>query len=398
MLRRAILITAFLCGGPPLLLTIWIVAPAPSYSLFEVAVGASEWSLWFGAMGAAGAALSLLARAAGSGRAAWLALSLCVAAVLLSLIPPLDAWRVARENRVELSLGQYLFGSRDDHVASVERTTETFATVEGQTLKLDVYLSPSKETTFPRAAVLVVHGGSWSAGERSDYPMWNEWLARQGYAVFDVDYRLAPQPNWQTATADVKCAVGWVRANAARFAVDPARIALLGRSAGGHLALLAAYSANEDALPPGCAAPDTSVRAVVSLYAPTDLRWGYEHPANERVLDGPGKIRDFVGGTPQSAPEAIRLASATTHVNSLSPPTLLFHGGRDQLVGDRHMSLLTERLSQHRVAHRALLIPYAQHAFDYNFDGWGSQLMRPLLLNFLREHLNSGSSRTSPGA
>ncbi|HEY0082689.1 MAG TPA: alpha/beta hydrolase, partial [Pyrinomonadaceae bacterium] len=204
----------------------------------------------------------------------------------------------------------------------------------------------------------------------------------------DVDYRLAPQPNWQTATGDVKCAVGWVRANAARFAVDPARVALLGRSAGGHLALLAAYSNGEAALPPSCDAPDAGVRAVVSLYGPTDLKWGYEHPANRRVLDGPGKIRNFTGGTPASAPEVIRLASATTYINSDSPPTLLFHGGRDQLVGERHMTLLTEKLSQHNVAHRALLIPYAQHAYDYNFDGWGSQLTRPLLLSFLQEHLN----------
>ncbi len=388
MLRKALLTSAFLCGGLATLLTIWIVVPAPSFSLFLVAVGASEWSLWFGLLGVAGAALSLLARAAGSGRAVWLALSLGIAAVGLSSIPPLGSWRVARENQIELSPGQYLFGSQDDHNAGVERTTETFATVEGQTLKLDVYLAHARETAFMRAAVVVVHGGSWSAGERSDYPRWNEWLARQGYAVFDVDYRLAPQPNWQTATGDVKCAVGWVRANAGRFSVDPARVALLGRSAGGHLALLAAYSTNEGALPPSCAAPDASVRAVVSLYAPTDLKWGYEHPANRRVLDGPEKIRNFVGGTPASAAEAVRLASATMHVNSLSPPTLLFHGGRDQLVSDRHMSLLTERLVQHRVPHRALLIPYAQHAFDYNFDGWGSQLTRPLLLSFLREHLD----------
>ncbi|MDQ1558240.1 MAG: hypothetical protein QOD32_1300 [Pyrinomonadaceae bacterium] len=386
MLRKALLIAAFLCGGFAVLLTMWIVVPALSFDLFKVAVGASEWSLWFGAAGLLGAGLSLAARAAGSGRAAWVALSLGVAAVGLSLLPPLDAWRVARANNVELSLGQYLFGSRDAQAAGVARTTETFATVGGQTLKLDVYLAPGNETTL-RAAVVVVHGGSWSAGERSDYPLWNEWLARQGYAVFDVDYRLAPQPNWQTATGDVKCAVGWVKLNAARFAVDPSRVALLGRSAGGHLALLAAYSTNESNLPPSCAAPDASVRAVVSLYAPTDLKWGYEHPANQRVLDGPGKIRNFTGVTPASAPAIIRLASATAHVSSLSPPTLLFHGGRDQLVADRHMTLLTERLSQHNVPHRALLIPYAQHAFDYNFDGWGSQLARPIMLKFLREHL-----------
>jgi acetyl esterase/lipase len=388
MLRIALLIAAFLCGGSAALLTVWIVVPALSFDLFKVAVGASEWSLWFGAAGLLGAGLSLAARAAGSRRAAWVALFVGVAAVGLSLIPPLGSWGVARANNVELSLGQYLFGSRDAQAVSVGRTTETFATVGGQTLKLDIYLAPPGETTRQRAAIVVVHGGSWSAGERSDYPLWNEWLARQGYAVFDIDYRLAPQPNWQTATGDVKCAVAWVKQNAGRFAVDPARVALFGRSAGGHLALLAAYSTDEAALAPSCTAPDARVRAVVSLYAPTDLKWGYEHPANPRVLDGPGKIRDFAGGSPASEPEAVRLASATTHVKAGSPPTLLFHGGRDQLVNDRHMTLLAERLSQHHVPHRTLLIPYAQHAYDYNFDGWGSQLTRPLLLQFLREHLN----------
>jgi acetyl esterase/lipase len=388
MLRKVLLVAALLCGGLATLFTIWIVVPALSFTLFEVAVGASEWSLWFGAAGLAGAALSLAALAAGSRRAAWAALSLGVAAAVLSLIPPLDAWRVARANRVELSLRQYLFGSPDNQAGSIERATETFAAVAGQTLKLDVYLLHSTETKL-RPAIVVVHGGAWSGGERSDYPRWNEWLARRGYAVFDIDYRIAPQPNWQTATADVKCAVNWVKANAGRFAVDPARIALLGRSAGGHLALLAAYSTDEGALPPGCGdATGTSVRAVVSLYGPTDLKWGYEHPANQRVLDGPGVIRDFVGGTPASAPEAIRLASATTHVQAQTPPTLLLHGGRDQLVDDHHLTLLREKLSQHAVPHRALLIPYAQHGFDYNFDGWGSQLTRPLLLDFLREHLN----------
>jgi acetyl esterase/lipase len=386
--RRALLTSAFFCGGLATLLTIWIVMPAPSYLLFEVAVGASEWSLGFGALGLLGALLSVLALAAGSRWPAWIALSLAVMAVLLALIPPFEAWRVARVNNIELSLRQYLFGSQEKFPAGIERTTETFATVEGQMLKLDVYLSPVKvETKLP--AIIVVHGGSWNAGERGDYPQWNEWLARQGYVVFDIDYRIAPQPNWRTAAGDVKCAIGWVKANGARYGVDPARIALLGRSAGAHLALLAAYAASEPAISPGCAVPEASVRAVISFYAPTDLKWGYEHPANKRVLDGPGKIRNFVGGSPQTAPEAINLASPTTHVNSHTPPTLLFHGGRDQLVREQHMALLVERLQRHNIPHRALLIPYAQHAFDYNFNGWGSQLARPLILAFLQAQLSA---------
>jgi acetyl esterase/lipase len=392
MLRLTLLTSALLCSGLAVLFAMWIVVPAPAYKLFQVAVGASEWSLWFGALGLAGASFGLLALASGARWPAWVAVSLGVASVALAMYPPLDAWRVARENKIELSLREYLAGSNESALAPVERTTETFATVEGQTLKLDVYLSRVKGETLQLPAVIVVHGGSWSAGERSDYPLWNEWLARQGYAVFDIDYRIAPQPNWQTATGDVKCAVSWVKANAARYGVDTARVALLGRSAGGHLALLAAYSTGKAALPSSCdsaTAPDSSVRAVVSFYAPTDLRWGYEHPANERVLDGPGKIRALIGGTPGTAAETLALASVTSHVDERTPPTLLFHGGHDQLVRDENMSLLAERLRQQRVAHRAVFIPYAQHAFDYNYNGWGSQIARRLISQFLRTHLES---------
>lgn len=392
MFRRALLTSALLCSGLAVLFTIWIVVPAPAYKFFEVAVGASEWSLWFGALGLAGAVFGLFALGAGARWAAWVAVSLGVAAIALAMYPPLDAWRVARENRIELSLRQYLFGLKENPPARIERTTETFATVEGQTLKLDVYLSRVKAETLQLPAIIVVHGGSWNAGERSDYPLWNEWLARQGYVVFDIDYRIAPQPNWRTATGDVKCAIAWVKANASRYGVDAARVALLGRSAGGHLALLAAYSTGEAALAPSCnpaTAPDLSVRAVVSFYAPTDLRWGYEHPANERVLDGPGKIRAFTGGTPGSAAEAFALASANSHVNQQTPPTLLFHGGHDQLVRDENMSLLAERLGRQHIPHRAVFIPYAQHAFDYNFNGWGSQIARHLISQFLRTHLES---------
>jgi acetyl esterase/lipase len=89
--------------------------------------------------------------------------------------------------------------------------------------------------------VIVVHGGGWRSGERSDFPSWNAWLADTGYVVFDIDYRLSPPPAWQDAPADVACAVGWVKENAARYGVDPERVALMGRSAGGHLVLLAAY-------------------------------------------------------------------------------------------------------------------------------------------------------------
>ena len=387
-MRHLLTISSLLCGIVALSLTLWIVVPAPLSRLWLVAVGAGEWSLWFGALGFVGVGLSLLALAAGARVPAWVALAAGVLAVAFAMYPPLSAWQVARANGVELSFREYLFGAIKKNDEQIVPQTITFAEVGGQTLRLDLYQPPGMSQT-PRPAVVVVHGGSWNAGVRSDFPQWDKWLANEGFVVFDVEYRLAPQPNWQTATGDVKCAVAWVRAHAADYGIDPRRVALLGRSAGAPLALLAAYTANGAELPASCdtTTVDEPVQAVVSLYGTTDLLWGYAHPANQRVLDGPATLRRFLGGSPDEVPDAFRLASPVTHVNAHTAPTLLFHGGRDQLIRDDNMELLTQRLATAGVPHRALLIPYAQHGFDYNFHGWGSQLARPLLLDFLRTHL-----------
>lgn len=389
-----------------LLATVWIILPAPSRFFWLFSVLASEWSLAFAALAVFGIVCSIASRARGSGRL-WLAslLAGCLA-LLLSLYPFGSAWRVAREHHVSLSLRQYVFGLRGEkndnssEANAPDFKTYTFANVEGRALQLDAYLPP-RGVESNGAGVIVVHGGAWSAGVRSDFPQWNRWLARQGFAVFDIDYRLAPQPNWQTATGDVKCAVAWVKAHAAEFQISPDRIALLGRSAGAHLALLVAYSSDDARLPSSCAetktveesvlsrTPGEEVRAVVSFYAPTDLPWSFDNPANQRVIDGPAALSDFVGGNPHTTNEIgerFALMSPTTHVTARTPPTLLIHGGHDQLVRVENMFLLDRKLTEAGVRHETIFIPYAQHGFDYNFNGWGAQIVQPLLLDFLREN------------
>jgi len=141
-----------------------------------------------------------------------------------------------------------------------------FAAPDGHPLRVDIYQPEKRDGPLP--AVVVVHGGAWFHGDKSTYAfgLHDRWLAAQGYVVFDVQYRTSG--GWPAPLADVKCAVRWVKRNAARYGVDADRLALIGRSAGGHLALMAAYTADDDRFPPGCAGdapgePDESVRAVV---------------------------------------------------------------------------------------------------------------------------------------
>ena len=379
-----------LLNSVALLAVIWIVVPAPAYNIWLFSVAASEWSLWFGALALIGVICSLFNR---NGNL-WLA-SLAVGSIafIISLYPLFSVVSTAREQNVSLSFERYFNGLWKEKGSSKgdtkNFTTHTFAQIDGRDLQLDVYL-PTQNTANNGASLIVVHGGSWSAGERSDFPQWNQLFAAQGFTVFDIDYRLA-QPNYLTATGDVKCAVKWVKENAVKFKISPDRIALLGRSAGGHLALLAAYSAGDARLAASCSETDgnENVRAVVSIYAPTDLVWAYDNPANQRVIDGPQTLANFLGGSPHESDEMRQrylLASPVSHITRNTPATLLIHGGRDQLVRPENMNLLAGKLNEAGAPHKTLFIPYAQHGFDYNFNGWGAQISESAILDFLGEN------------
>ena len=349
-----------------------------------LAVAASEGSMWVMVTGLAGVGLGAAAALGldGSGEAwsswvGWGAVLCGVAAIALALVPPLLAWPVAARHGITLSPLRALTWPPDR--SNVEMTTVTYTTVDGLPLMMDVY--PPASQSASSAGVVVVHGGAWNSGRRSEQPRWNRWLVARGYVVFDVDYRLAPQPNWEQATEDLHNALRRIKAEAAQWGVDPWKLALLGRSAGGHLALLAAYTA------PANPVDDASVRAVISLYGPTDLVWGYEHSANQKVIDGRRTLERFLGATPQNAPDVYRRASPISHVHPSVPSTLLLHGGRDQYAGVQHSERLAARLQGAGVTNEAVLLPHAQHGFDHIFDGWSGQLAQGTIARFLKTHL-----------
>lgn len=384
-------VSPLLLNSIALLAVVWIIIPAPAYNIWLFSVAASEWSLWFGALASIGVIYSLFDR---DGKLWLVSLIIGIFALIISLYPLFSVVSTAREQNVSLSAGRYFNGLRTENRSSKDDaknfTTYTFDRIGGKDLQSDVYL-PTENNANNGASLIVVHGGSWSAGERNDFPQWNRLFAAKGFTVFDVDYRLA-QPNYLTATGDIKCAVKWVKENAAKFKISPDRIALLGRSAGGHLALLVAYSAGDARLPASCAeetSASETVRAVVSVYAPTDLLWAYDNPANQRVIDGPATLSYFLGGAPHESDEMREryiLASPVTHVSRNTPPTLLIHGGQDQLVRLENMNLLADKLKQQGVSHKTLFIPYAQHGFDYNSNGWAAQITERAILNFLGEN------------
>ncbi|HSZ82529.1 MAG TPA: alpha/beta hydrolase [Polyangia bacterium] len=356
-----------------------VVVPPPTKQLAFLAIFVDEKT--FLLIGAALVAAAL-ARAGGSRRWMGAQAALALAIVAVSLVPPAQGLALALKRHAAIDPGRYLTAPVDDGAAHPSQTL-VYANVDGQALSLDVY---RPAPAGPRApAVIVVHGGGWSADDKGAAPLTSAWLAAHGYAVFDIQYRIAPQPNWRTAIGDVKCAIGWVKRHAreAGVDVDPARVSLLGRSAGGHLVLLAAYDADDPALPPSCDAGDTHVASVISYYGPTDLVWGWEHPTNPRVFDVATRLGNYVGGTPATEGARFRLLSPINHVTAASPPTLLIQGGSDAFVSPPHAQRLAERLVAAGVRHDVLVVPYAQHGFDFISGGLGEQLAEQAVLRFL---------------
>lgn len=361
-----------------------IVLPAPSNQLAMAAILAGEKSFAIIVAAVAASVLAFVGSRPGASRGlAALAVLLALAAIVLALSPAAQALRLASERRVDLDFGRYLNARIDTQGPIAAAKTVTYATIDGVPLGLDVYAaSPAKG---PSPAVLVVHGGGWSAGEKGDASLFSQLLANHGYTVFDVQYRLAPQPNWKAAVGDVKCAVGWVKQHASGpdWNVDPKQLTLLGRSAGGNLALLTAYTPGDPKLPPSCDAPDTTVESVIDYYGPADLAWGYDHPANPRAYDIHAKLTGFTGGTPSTAADLYRLLSPTARATASAPRTLIIHGGRDQLVAFHDSELLADRLRELNVPCETLFIPFAQHGFDFINGGLSEQITEQVVLRFL---------------
>lgn len=245
-----------------------------------------------------------------------------------------------------------------------------FAKVGGQELWLDLYRPAEDHPPLP--GVVVVHGGSWQDGSRKDFPALNRYLAARGYVVAAVSYRFAPRFRFPAARDDVAAAITFLKRNSGRLGLDASRLALVGRSAGGQLALVVAYTAR-----------DPAIKGVVSYYGPAALRWGYTNPAKRSIIDSSGVLDAYLGGPPETHGSQYQAASPLSHIGHGTPPTLLINGLRDEHVSRVHGEFLSDRLIRAKVPHLFLKLPWATHGCDYLFSGLCGQITTYAVERFL---------------
>jgi len=228
-----------------------------------------------------------------------------------------------------------------------------FGTGGGRDLKCEIFTPPGNPNRAP--AILLLHGGGWSGGDRSQLRGYGILLGRLGYVCVASEYRLSGEETWPAQIHDSKAALRWMRANAGRLGIDPARIAVSGNSAGAHLSLMVAGTPNvpEFEGAGGNAGVDTSVAASVAIYAPVQL-------------GGPAALSEAVSALMGPNPTAAALtgASPVSHASSTFPPTLLIHGNGDVVVPSE-ASLQMYRALQAAGAPAELHIYAGEpHAFD----------------------------------
>lgn len=240
-------------------------------------------------------------------------------------------------------------------------TTErdiTYCTVDGVPLQMDVYFPKTATGAFP--AVMYVHGGGWSRGDKKDGAGAGDIPAPTdaGFLVVAVNYRLAPQYKFPAQIEDVKCAVRHLRANASLYNLDPEKIGAWGGSAGGHLVSLLGTSDDSAGLEGtgGYSGQSSRVQAVVDMFGPSDLTVDFEGGAGSRA-------GEQVFGASDLNSEILRKASPVTHVSADDPPFLILQGEKDSLVPPSQSQALYDRLVAAGVPAELVMVRNAGHGF-----------------------------------
>jgi len=210
-----------------------------------------------------------------------------------------------------------------------------YKTVDSTNLKLDIYHAKNISESAP--LLLFIHGGAWKKGNKHDYLRYLVDFARKGYVTATVQYRFSNKVKFPAQLQDVKAAIRWLKKNADNYNINSKKVAVIGGSAGGHLAMMAGYTSGISEFNEETESPYSSeVQAVVNLYGPADLTTEY---AREQ-----SSVTNLIGKKYNEAPELFQKASPTNYITADDPPTLIFQGTIDELVPFSQSDNLTKQL------------------------------------------------------
>ena len=356
-------------AGALLLLSSLVVLPATEMIFWYGAILVTEFGHWFSL-----ASVGVMVWELNRRQPNFLTVALCLASAGFFLTPLVEAVRIGQRLPEQLAK---TFGEANrpafpraplsffklwaiTRAPAEHEDSHTFTTKDGSALGLRVY---SDGRAGAQPCLLIIHGGGWNSGDATQFEGWSRRLAKLGWRVASIDYRLAPQYKWPAQKEDLVAALAYLKAHAAELGIEPDRFVLLGRSAGGQIAEDVAYSVH-----------DPAIRGCIASYAPSDMNFGYWTGKENDLIKSRPLIRGLMGGPPDNLAVLYHDASPLDFVDAQSPPTLLIHGGRDEIVWVRHSERLRDALAKAGRPVCLLELPWATHGFDVNPRGPGGQL------------------------
>lgn len=251
----------------------------------------------------------------------------------------------------------------------------------GQDVRLYLY-RPPVEPSGGAPVLVYVHGGGWVQGENRQRERDLRWFADQGYLVVGIDYSLssAREHLWNITQPQIACALAWVGANAKAAGGNPARLAMIGESAGGNLVLNIGNLANAGRLASRCGGSVPRVDAVIPIYPPVDMVALYAHPAAAQYPLA------YIGGSPAQYPERYAAVSPIRSISPSNPAALILTGLDDSLVPVADTLRYVDSARAAGVEIELIGIPRMGHGFDMLPGSIGNQIVRSSALQFLARH------------
>ena len=221
----------------------------------------------------------------------------------------------------------------------------------GMDLRCDIYRPPAG--TEKRMATIHFHGGGFAGGNKESLSERVQPLASRGYVAITAQYRLSGQAKWPAQIEDAKALIRWTRANAGRLGIQPDRIAVVGYSAGGHLALFSAATPNQKEFEGNGGNPgvSTQVAACLAYYPNTEVRPRSDGTAHALLPPGSNEAAHVA-------------ASPTSHLTAAFPPIVIFHGLADVTIPVESSQRLFQQLRDVKVPVEFHQVEGVPHVFD----------------------------------
>jgi len=235
-----------------------------------------------------------------------------------------------------------------------------YKSIDSRELHFDAYYTNQKSP-----AVILIHGGGWKSGNKSQMHFLAQEIAANGYACFTVEYRLSPEAKFPAAVLDIKSAIQFIRTNANQFNVDTNKIAVLGCSSGGQLAaLIGTTNGNPEFEDSNSLKQTSNVQAIINM----DGILAFHHPESNES----NAASLWLNGSFDENPKNWTQASALTHTNQNTPPILFinsdqprFHAGRNDMIAI---------LDKYKIYNSTKTISNSPHSFWF-FDPWFDEIV-----------------------